>query len=471
MEPNKIYSDLIINLSNALKNDDLKQNSFKDPELKKQYTLFVDNLLALEINHSCLYKDKKWSSNFGKTLVNLYKEKIKFIKPDNKKIEDILSDLIFFQTFCFNNYKIEREKLNDNHDIDEEIIKSYSILPEGFIKTSNNEENVYVEPEVVDKDVEQPNYDSNNNSSNAFNASKVLLHPLQDQRFYPYNSKPKNTKLYKMILMGLFSAFVILYFIITGILNFSKYNIESADTFKEWGFNNEFIEKFSNFEGLNWPLSYSFSIPLISSVMGVLSILIIFLFSAYVAYLLIQPPRNYKDKYLVPWFIPIAIIFIVGMITYNFIGLFQFYFGKSNVTSTSIANILGQSVMGFKTTEEIANWLKDASVSDAINNMTNSLNSSLAYGALKVMFWIFFTIEVLCGGMAIFVIVINPRLDKNKLIKANNEYNNYINAAMQGKSYDIDKSLYESDEEISEFMNTIKNHKNKKNKNEDKDSE
>lgn len=47
--------------------------------------------------------------------------------------------------------------------------------------------------------------------------------------------------------------------------------------------------------------------------------------------------------------------------------------------------------------------------------------------------------------ITLVLILINPRLDRNKIIRANSEYQNAINAALSGQKYEIDPTLFDND--------------------------
>jgi len=49
-------------------------------------------------------------------------------------------------------------------------------------------------------------------------------------------------------------------------------------------------------------------------------------------------------------------------------------------------------------------------------------------------------------AMSLFALVVNPRPDRNKMVKANAEYQQAIVATMQGQSYTYDESLFDNDE-------------------------
>jgi|GEM_PF-915235 len=50
--------------------------------------------------------------------------------------------------------------------------------------------------------------------------------------------------------------------------------------------------------------------------------------------------------------------------------------------------------------------------------------------------------------MCLFTLIVNPRPDRNKMVKANAEYQQAIVATMQGQSYTYDESLFDNDEVI-----------------------
>jgi len=68
-----------------------------------------------------------------------------------------------------------------------------------------------------------------------------------------------------------------------------------------------------------------------------------------------------------------------------------------------------------------------------------------------IIFRVFSIITSAVSILPLFIIVvlmlINPRLDRNKVMRANSEYQNAISAALSGKKYDMDQSLFDKSDE------------------------
>ncbi|AKX34125.1 hypothetical protein SLITO_v1c04720 [Spiroplasma litorale] len=469
MEVNKLYEILVKNLSNTFKSDILKVKSLENKILKDQLILMVDNMLSLEIDHKATFLDEKWSRVFGKALVNLLKEKIKFEKPDNKQVDEILADVTFFQTFCFNNYKIDRETLNLEHEISADLIKGLAVISEEA--KSLHSEKIEVEPEVVDKEKEKPNTDSNSNNfqdnlnGNQFFNNNIKIHPFQDQRFYPYTSKPKYTKYLKFILAGFIGLFIVFYLITHVFITLNSTVVNNYDDFTNWGFNSSLTNVFKekNFEYSKWTMATTVGVLPISGVLSIITIILLIFFGAYTIYILVQSPKFYKDKFHIQTLLPIFTIVFIFFVSYNLMGLFMFAFKGDDYIKTSIGSLLAK-VEGKTSQNDINDWIK--SNSTALNNMVSYLKSKLSYSQTKAIFWVYFVSTLFCIIQVIIILILNPRLDKEKMMKAKLEYENYINAAMQGKSYEMDSTLFEPEEEVKEFVDWLNNKKNKKNKDE-----
>jgi len=56
----------------------------------------------------------------------------------------------------------------------------------------------------------------------------------------------------------------------------------------------------------------------------------------------------------------------------------------------------------------------------------------------------------------VLIIILNPKIDRNKLIKANNEYQKAVTSALKGENYEIDGSLFDENLENAKNKNSHK---------------
>ncbi|AGR42165.1 hypothetical protein [Spiroplasma diminutum] len=483
MEANKIYQDSIFLLANLIKDQRLRVELLNDIEFKKQAIELVNDLLILEINENCSFKDQKWGAVFGKSLVNITKEKIKFVKPDDKSNDEVLSDIVFLQTYCFNKFQTPRNSLTDqSFELTEELVKENSLisdeLKEKYLKAKDS-----VEPEVVDKTKERPNTDSNSAGYEKFSNAQstqgnpfmgnVPLHPLQDPRFYPYNAKPKYTKWLKLslgIAMGICTIFFIvisLYLQLVKPFPITKETIgtgwtpEFQATWQKWLDDRKATQ-------VNWTMGAALGIN--SGSAGSIFVLILMgLMIAWIIYTIVQPPKTYRQQYLIPGINLVVPGMFVAIMIFSFSNPFLYIFGNNTIFS-QVSKSFGMGVANSKMTPaEFSQWIKEneAGINDLVKQMTDFFDFTI----IKVLLWIYLISLIATAVSLIVILVLNPKMDREKIAKANNEYQTMISEAMQGRKYEMDPSIYESQEDIDSFLKMLQDRQNKKNNNKSDDSE
>ncbi|QHX36704.1 hypothetical protein [Spiroplasma sp. BIUS-1] len=471
MEANKIYQDSIFLLANLIKDEKLRVELLNDLELKKQAIELVNDLLILEIDENCTFKDQKWGPIFGKALVNITKEKIKFVKPENKKSDEVLSDTTYLQTYLFNNHKVARDLLTDqSYELTEQFVKDNSKITEEmkekYLKTA---EKVQPEPEVVDKNKEKPNTGQSTGFENFAGAQSaqgnpfmgsVPLHPLQDIRFYPYISKPKYTKWLKLGLGIGLGICAIFYVVISILFKTTFFSINKDLISIENGWNSEFISKWTEYlgkaNGLKWTLGNFLGVA--TNGTSYFYLILIILMMAWIVFSITQPPKTYRQKFLIPGInLIIPGMFLIMMI-FNFANPFGFIFGN-DVHTEAIQRTFAINIAGVKNSEELNTWIKDNA--NGVTNLINEMKNYFNLTAMKALIWVFFISIIISGLFIIIVLALNPRMDREKIAKANNEYQTMISEAMQGRKYEIDPSIYEPQEEIDAFLQELKDRKEK----------
>ncbi|AUB31663.1 hypothetical protein [Spiroplasma floricola] len=490
MEAKKIYQDSIFLLANLIKNEQLRVELLNNSEFKKQTIELINDLLVLEINENCTFKDQKWSPVFGKALVNITKEKLKFIKPEDKKADDVLSDITYIQTYLFNNLQISRDSLTDqNFELTEDLVKENSKITdemkEKYLKVSEKPE-----PEVVDKSKEQPNTNTNQQSGfqgfagvagaggnagqgNPFMGSglnTIPPTPLQDMRFYPYSTKPKYTKWLKLtlgIVLGLSVVFFILISIVFQLV--SSFKITN-DLNGLSGFDKEFAQAWSAYlekrksTQYSWYLSNSLGIQ--SGPFSIVILVILGLMMGWIIFTIVQPPKTYRQQFTIPGInLVVPAMFLIMMI-FTCSRAIGYIFG-ANVPFSSLSGFLAVVTNNKSmTTESFNNWIN--ANKSGLDQLVTAMNNHFDMTMAKILIWFFF-ISVLMAGITIIIILfLNPRLDREKIAKANDEYQMMISELMQGRSYEIDPNLYEPQEEIDAFLKSLED---RQNKNKDKDDE
>ncbi|AUM62695.1 hypothetical protein [Spiroplasma monobiae] len=473
MEANKIYQDSIFLLANLIKNEKLRVELLNDSELKKQVIELVNDLLLLEIDENCTFKDQKWGPVFGKALVNITKEKIKFIKPDGKKTDEVLSDITFLQTYCFNNLQISRDSLTDqSFELTDEFVKENSKitdeLKQKYLKSTTSSK---PEPEVVDKTKEKPNTQqtgfegfagAQSAQGNPFMGS-VPPHPLQDVRFYPYNSKPKYTKWLKLSLGIALGVCAIMFVLISILLTTFRFFITKEMISVDNGWSTDFVSKWNEYlkdrAGVYWSLGNFLGI--VTGGTNYIYLILIIAMMSWIIYTIVQPPKTYRQKFIIPGINLVIPVMFIFMMIFNLAKPLGFIFG-SDVHSELLQRTFAVSVAGVQTQEALDNWISANNA--GVNNLINIMSEGFNLLPIKILLWFFFISLIVASISIVAVLALNPKIDREKIAKANNEYQTMIAEAMQGRKYEIDPSIYEPQEEIDAFLKELKDRKDKKNK-------
>jgi hypothetical protein len=204
---------------------------------------------------------------------------------------------------------------------------------------------------------------------------------------------------------------------------------------------------------------------------GIIMNLIYLGISVYVCYSLLRPVRTYRQTFVVPTSLLIFSLFIL------LLGVAWSAYSDKDVYSKmnieDIYNWLKSSDNKFFTPASY-DVLKDDTVNifeknhDAIVNYLNQIfDSNLAakQNAAIVAFSIF--LGVGAGAFVSLIVTwsMNPKMDREKVMKLQTEIQLQMQYAMQGQKYDIDKSLFVPEAEYNAVMNKINEKLNKRRSN------
>ncbi|AHI52925.1 hypothetical protein [Spiroplasma culicicola] len=485
MDSKSVYQSIVEMLYNTLKNEKTRTKILFDADFKAKIIVLVDNLLSLEVDHEATFKDNKWSTAFAKAVVNISKEKLKFEKPENKSISDCYADYADTLTYCFNTYEIDRSVLTStNEAVEEDKIKEFKITDE--LKTKYSEDTIIASTvEVVDEKVEKPNTQQGFGSSSSKSGFESFgqstnggfgqpftapIPPMQDPRFYPYKSKPKYMKWLKIALgatFGILGAILI-------VINFvSMYVGATVDinplftgeppvlTWTEW---NKDITKLPFSISIFTYLGYSNSM----AGGGWLFIILYAFMIAWITYNMIAPAKRYREQFVFPLINIIAPIMLIIFVLWGYIfNSFAFKGMTGNLDHIDfIARILKSNkiIIGKDQYDNFVAFFNSGSGKEFIN----TLDSQSKFGI--PLLWIQFIFAIASIIFTIVVIMLNPKLDREKVAYANNEFQTMINEALQGRKHEIDPSIYEDQAEIDAFYQKIRDKQNRKN-NRHKDDE
>lgn len=422
-----MYQNIIILLINILKKPNLKIKIIKDNEFYEHFFRLVSHLLFLEKEHNVHYQNNIYSKRFAQVLADLRNEDIKILKEDNLTLEMIGNDFNFLQTYMLNIFKVTKNDLIISQEISVKIFEELAEI--------NNAEviNVYQTETITNKKVnnfEQPEQASNDNDSELIESNinlainnqkddlakaldpvqnlhtlKLPTHPAHNQGFYPYTTKSNLTPLlknflgYVFILLLLFTMAMSIYGFLTSIDNIEIVRTRNLGK----------IEKISlPPAGIGWNLS----------VWNI--ILEIFLYVVLI-YVFFKKPQFLRDKYRVH---PMLLLVSFSIIFFN--------------------SIYG--TYGFLNANSFIQFFRN--VFSEVNNYQEVLNQIWN----DTYFQVYRILKLVGAGLALLPIIlifiifsINPRLDRDKLMLADLEYQKALQAALKGEQYTIDVTLYDQD--------------------------
>lgn len=427
---NAEYSEEIVNIAlyyevsstiyNSLVNLIVRKAIMNDENLIKILELQISNLFFLEKELKEL-ANKKYAIEFLQIISNLMDRSFSVTKSSRKNRIEILEERNLLIVSITNSCKtVERESL--------EIIRQFD--NEKFIQLNNQISalNNFSDDNITSTiSLPIPNVDNNmnsdpisgdqltNNMSNINNLDNSSLanlaklgvlpqHPATNPKFYPYLSKPKFVPLLKKILCG----FILLTVVLLTVSYIMTYFVTGSHAIKAGGSaeNYNFGEKAQSV---------------------IFSIVTTLLFGGGFVYYILKPSKLGRDTYRISYFLLIMVIFwiiysvsnIILMTTDNsLINTFASFLDKSD----KIPDDLDKSVLG---------WLKDLPT----------------FKAFRILSYVSTASAAIPLTIGLVIVILNPKIDRNKIVRANSEYQNAINNALNGKTYEIDPSLFDYNED------------------------
>ncbi|AUF83594.1 hypothetical protein CXP39_02150 [Mesoplasma syrphidae] len=469
MKSNKVYESIIFLLNNIIKNERLKYFLIKNVEFRNNFLKQVNSLLTLEKDFEQDYQEIQWSTVFGKAIVKLTAEKIRLEKVENAEIDSIYAQYSEFISYVGKTYEVDHKDLLDQTgNLSQEVVLLNAKLSKEQVENFDKAENLKeesVQPEVEKVNPENITFGGGigSNSNQGFNqqqfgqgpfggpASGLPIHPMQNPYFYAFDRKNKYMPIMKMILAIISSIAAVLLIITMSLVVSFKAEMSNTEIDKIFGGLTESGKLYYQLPGrTSYQLVSIGSLPLSVSnqTMNWLSYVLYILPPLYlwldinkkvrVNGKTVQPART---KYRVGTFTVVFLVVVYGIVIFtiyryvsvgNFKSLWWSFFENmwKNLNGTALEN---------KVSPEEFNlfWSKLTE----LNGSKFATVTSMAIVAL-----VFIVITVVYG---IGLLVINPRPDREKIMRANNEYQKAVMAAMQGQKYEMDPSLFEKDENES----------------------
>ncbi|MDQ7983129.1 MAG: hypothetical protein REH79_02780 [Spiroplasma sp.] len=415
----QITSTLFNSLSNPIVRNEIKvnENVLKYTELQISNLFFLESALSKELS------GKKLAKEFLQLTANITDLALTVNKSSKKTAIEILEDRNLLIVTIINSCKgIERESLDKLQTVNSESFKKINdqiaalthfttdeeidtVTESRELKETRQESTSDFNQENQTNNFNQPQTNNLNNMRNLNNVDMANLsklgvlpqHPATNPNFYPYLSKPKVIPKLKKILSGMLLTSV-LFIIITVI---TSVFVKGPITIVAGGPEVQFVLSKAN----NW----------------LILVMTMVLYAAF-AYAFLKPPRLQRDKYHLSYFM---------------LGLLLFWL------IVTIAYFIWQTSDGYYHTYFTAMLGKEEKLNPDVIAQMKDLPNFMVFHIFSI---VTSAVSILPLLIVIVLMLINPRLDRNKVMRANAEYQNAIAAALSGQKYDMDQSLFDKDE-------------------------
>lgn len=409
----ELYNEILSTLFNSLNNPIIRNEIKVNEDILKYLELQISNLFFLETALSKQLAEKKMAKEFLQLTANILDLALTVNKSHKKSRIEILEDRNLLIVTIVNSCKgVERESLERIRVVDAEALQNLSnqvaalsnftteeinsstTEDTSFNNSNNLEENNNQNPNNT---LNNQNFrDLNNNMANLTKMGLLPEHPASNPNFYPYLSKPTIVPKLKKVLAGMlgFSALmIIITMIISSFVKGTLLIDETKDPVN-------FVLSQTN----NW-------------LMLIMTVILYFSF----AYMFIRPTKLSREKYRISYFM-LGLLFFWLLLTIGY----AFY----QMTDNYYLNIFLASVKKENLNPDIIKDLK------ALPN----------YQIYRIFVIITAAVSILPLLLVIVLMLINPRLDRKKVMRANMEYQNAMSAALNGQKYEMDPSLFDKDD-------------------------
>jgi hypothetical protein len=489
MEANKMYEDVVYLIFNVFKNEKSRTMLKVDPEFEAKILELINDVLLLEKDFNAKLDGNVWFAEFGKALVNILQVKAKFEKVDNKKVDEVYADYSSAMVYITKELELKRKEFEvSTVKPDPADLKFYQKVTSVMIEQYQKKAEPKVE--VVDDDKVKAKTDFSANTAaggagfgGANNSGPTgptpnpgafapgmgnMRNPFLDDRFFPYKSKLKHITAHKIVL----SIFILLSIVMILVVTILKTMVFTTALFKDaFKFDTKGIIRIKDTtsggaeignSGITIGFSTGFNNMTFYS--GIIMDLIYLGISIYVCYSLLRPVRTYRQSFVVPTSLLIFSLFIlllgVAWSAYSDKDVYSKLSGEEiyDLISNTKNNLFTDA--SYPVIEEHRQYIIDF-FNDTIKN-SNLLNKQ---NAAIVAFSIFLGIG---AGAFVSLIVtwsMNPKMDREKVMKLQTEIQLQMQYAMQGQKYDIDKSLFVPEAEYNAVMNKINEKLNKRRSN------
>lgn len=417
-----LYYELSSTIYNSLANLIVRKALISDENLIKILEMQISNLFFLEKKLKEL-GNKKYAVEFLQIISNLMDRSFKVTKSSSKNRIEILEERNLLIVSITNSCKtVERESLERIRQFDNE---TFTQLNDQILALNNfSDDNVVSTTSVTMPSVDNhiatnsiPDNQLNNNINNLDNVTLANLsklgvlpqHPVTNPKFYPYTSKPKSVPLLKKILCG----FLLLTVLLLTVTYIMTYFVRGNHVIKENGDQ----------------VYYNLGQKAIESV--IFLIFTTLLVSLGFVYYILKLANLGRDTYRMSYFLLIMVI------------CWMIYLAFTIISMTTDGQL----------TKSFASFVTDQN--DKIDgNALSWLKSLSTFKAFRILAYVSAVSAVFPVTVVLVIAIINPKIDRNKIMRANSEYQNAINNALNGKTYEMDPSLFDDSEDANKKIKT-----------------
>lgn len=483
----KLYKQLV-NLDYAVfSNNDMLAKILSDEKFKDNVLQTINGLMFLEKNNSVTLDGIQYGKSVGRAFVKLLNEKVAF-SISSLTTDKIEEEIIFFSNFISNTYGISKDEILDSGKTikDTEFIEFVREYKETEFVGHNNttiQDDATVQINNINAGaagnikVNNPgsNQQRQNQSQPNFNGQpnmgQLFQNPMNSERFYPFKTKPKEMKWIKFAFAGSMIIIGIMFIIIYAILGAEQIKFTQDDKFSEIftkatedDFNlDAYGKRYVDYFKGNWifnPFTLISKNPNLATGTNTFSIIlnifmILILFSS--VYPMLKQPKFYRDQYHVNG----GTLFLFGFVIIMFV--FPLFFSKSGGITSMIMYLGFKGADTSLIADDFLKWMfKEGYLNGNpdVTEFVSAINDQMNLVVLKVLSIVTIIFMFIFVAMYIAILLINPKLDREKYRLFIMEVQKKAMAQMQGQSYEIDPSLFESDEEMAAW----KKKKNRDNK-------
>ncbi|MFU0252310.1 hypothetical protein [Spiroplasma sp. Moj] len=478
MKENKLYAHIVYTLYNIFNDDNIKAQVIVNQDFKKLVIQQICNLLTLEKEFNANLNDNKFTLSFAQVLADITNESETIEKVDGATFNMLDEEYVAFVQYIVSNFSVEKNYITRENIVTNELIdatadftdeKAIDNAREKLKVKANEEGTDESQPEVgpargiggigapmggISPDFSDPSkFDMSQMMQQMAN---MPIHPRLDPRFYFYTSKPKYMPILKKIVAGfviLASALLILLWFLNSYLNIYLdtkvivYTIPGTSAVVIIGggadsalhnANNNFSEVFSFGSKYKFLLMQSVGLQTFSGILSILP-------GIFLGYELLGKKRFKRDNYVVRfWPVVLSIIILL----YSSLSLIQVLLPnvvEKYFNSISVPN--NGYIIKNDPQLEITEWLllPDSDLTMTINSLVSEVYNSTTYQVLHIFTIISMIAGLLAGIMVIILAVLAPKTDRNKLIRANTEYQKAVTVMMNGQKYEMDQTLFDDE--------------------------